>query len=168
MNPSPNDKDPSLRDRDDDRSNRDPVTGAPNFHPVGTAVGAAAGGIAAANVAAGALAAGPVGAVVGAAVGAVAGGLGGKAIAEHLDPEEIDQVWRERYASEPYHRGGLDYEDYAPAYRLGAEARRRYPGAFEEVEPALAEEYERRRGTSRLGWQDARAAARAAWDSDRP
>lgn len=143
-----------------------PAPHAPDSHPLGTGLGAAAGGIVAADLAAGALAAGPVGAVVGAAIGAVAGGLGGRALAEHLDPEEIDQVWRERYASEPYHRGGLDYEDYAPAYRLGAEARRRYPGAFEEVEPALREEYAQRRGPSRLDWAQARPAVRAAWDAD--
>ena len=34
----------------------------------------------------GTVAAGPVGTVVGAAVGAIAGGLGGKAVAEQLDP----------------------------------------------------------------------------------
>ena len=51
--------------------------------------------------------------------------------------------------------------------RLGAEGRRRYPGPFEEVEPALRQEYARRRGASRLGWDDARPAVRAAWDADR-
>ena len=152
---------------EDDKKGLDPITGAPDFHPIGTGIGAAAGGVIAANVAAGATAGGPVGALLGAAIGAVAGGLGGKAIAEHLDPEVIDRVWRERYASEPYRRDGLDYEDYAPAYRLGVEGRRRYPGVFEEVEPALRQEYARRRGASRLGWEDARPAVRAAWDADR-
>ena len=64
--------------------NRDPITGAPGAHPVGTGVGAAAGGIAA-GAAAGSVA-GPVGTVVGAAVGAVAGGLAGKGVAEKVDP----------------------------------------------------------------------------------
>jgi len=62
-------------------ANRDPISGAPGAHPVGTGLGAAAGGIAG-GAAAGTLAAGPVGTVIGAAVGAVLGGLGGKAIAE--------------------------------------------------------------------------------------
>ena len=64
--------------------NRDPISGAPGAHPVGTGVGAAAGGIAA-GAAAGSVA-GPVGTVVGAAVGAVAGGLAGKGVAEKVDP----------------------------------------------------------------------------------
>lgn len=149
---------------EDETGKRDPLTGEPDFHPLGTGLGAAAGGLAAASAVAGTVAGGPVGTVVGVAVGAVVGGLGGKALAGHMDPEEVDRLWRERYASEPYHRGGLDYEDYAPAYRLGAEARRRYPGRYEEIEPVLAEEYERRRGTSRLSWEQAREATRAAWE----
>src|SRR4051794_18951033 len=56
--------------------NRDPITGAPGAHPVGTGVGAVLGG-AAAGAAAGTAAAGPVGTLVGTAVGAVAGGLAG-------------------------------------------------------------------------------------------
>ena len=46
-------------------SNRDPLTGAPGSHPIGTAAGAVAGGVAA-GAAAGTVA-GPVGTVVGAA-----------------------------------------------------------------------------------------------------
>ena len=65
-------------------ANRDPITGTPGAHPVGTGVGAAAGGVAA-GAAVGSVA-GPVGTVVGAAVGAVAGGLAGKGVAEKIDP----------------------------------------------------------------------------------
>ena len=65
-------------------ANRDPLTGAPGAHPIGTGVGAAAGGIAA-GAAVGSVA-GPVGTAVGAAVGAVAGGLAGKGVAENIDP----------------------------------------------------------------------------------
>lgn len=64
--------------------NRDPITGAPGAHPVGTAVGATAGGVAA-GAAVGTVA-GPVGTVIGAAVGAIAGGLAGKGVAEEVDP----------------------------------------------------------------------------------
>ena len=42
--------------------NRDPITGAPGAHPVGTGIGAAAGGVAA-GAAAGTVAAGPIGAL---------------------------------------------------------------------------------------------------------
>ena len=64
--------------------NRDPITGEPGAHPVGTGVGAAAGGVAA-GAAVGSVA-GPIGTAVGAAVGAVAGGLAGKGVAEKIDP----------------------------------------------------------------------------------
>jgi hypothetical protein len=65
-------------------ANRDPITGTPGAHPVGTGVGALAGG--AATGAAVGTVAGPVGTVIGAAVGAVAGGLAGKGVAEEIDP----------------------------------------------------------------------------------
>lgn len=68
----------------DGSANRDPITGTPGAHPVGTGVGALAGG-AAAGAAVGTVA-GPVGTAIGAAVGAVAGGLAGKGVAEQVDP----------------------------------------------------------------------------------
>lgn len=71
--------------------NRDPLSGEPGSHPVGTAAGAAGGGAAGAAVG---MAAGPIGAGVGAAVGAVAGGLAGKATAEHFDPTEGGDLGR--------------------------------------------------------------------------
>src|SRR5215213_11818884 len=73
--------------RESHDENRDPITGAPGSHPVGTGVGAAGGGAAGAAVGA-AIGAGmsgpaaPVGAAIGAVVGAVAGGLAGKGAAE--------------------------------------------------------------------------------------
>lgn len=144
-------------------SNRDPLTGAPGAHPVGVGIGAAAGGIAG-GAAAGTLAAGPVGTVVGAAVGAVVGGLGGKAVAEHYDPTVEEQFWRSNYEREPYYQRGSTFDDYAPAYRVGGEARGRYGDkSFDDVEDDLAQEYERSRGQSRLEWDNARDATRAAW-----
>jgi phage tail tape-measure protein len=68
----------------DGSANRDPITGTPGAHPVGTGVGAFAGG-AAAGAAVGTVA-GPVGTAIGAAVGAVAGGLAGQGVAEEIDP----------------------------------------------------------------------------------
>lgn len=56
---------------DKHEANRDPLTGAPGAHPIGTGLGAAAGGMAA-GAAVGTVA-GPLGTVVGAAVGAVIG-----------------------------------------------------------------------------------------------
>jgi uncharacterized protein (TIGR02271 family) len=63
--------------------NRDPLTGEPRSHPVGTGVGAVSGG--AAGAAAGA-AAGPIGAGVGAAAGAAIRAAAGHAVGEHYDP----------------------------------------------------------------------------------
>jgi phage tail tape-measure protein len=152
--------------RDKKDANRDPISGAPGAHPVGTGIGAAAGGIAA-GAAAGTVAAGPVGTVVGAAVGAVAGGLAGKAVAEKIDPTVVDSHWRGRYEREPYYESGMTYDDYAPSYRLGAEARQRNVEAkFDDVEHALARDYEKVKGKSRLEWDKAKRAARAGWDTD--
>lgn len=72
--------------------NRDPITGEPRSHPIGTGVGAAAGG-AAAGAATGTVA-GPVGTGVGAAVGAVAGGIAGKATAEKFNPTKAGELRR--------------------------------------------------------------------------
>src|SRR3982074_3082468 len=106
-------------------TNRDPITGAPGAHPVGVGLGAAAGGIAG-GAAAGTLAAGPVGTVVGAAVGAVVGGLGGKALAEHSAPTAEERYGRDNFEDEPYYQRGRTFDDYAPAYKVGGEARGRY------------------------------------------
>lgn len=143
-------------------SNPDPITGAPGSHPVGTGLGAIAGG-AAAGAAAGALG-GPVGAVAGAAVGAVIGGLAGKGVAEAVNPTVEDGYWRDQYVREPYYQSNYTYDDYAPAYRLGYDARGRYTGKdYDSVESELEREYARTRGNSRLEWNDARSATRAAW-----
>ena len=68
--------------------NRDPITGAPGSHPIGTGLGAAVGGVAA-GAAIGSVA-GPVGTAVGAAAGAVVGGLAGKGVAETVEPTVDD------------------------------------------------------------------------------
>jgi hypothetical protein len=152
----------TMKSRDDARQNRDPITGAPGSHPVGTGVGAVAGGVAA-GAAAGSVA-GPVGTVVGAAVGAIAGGLAGKGIAEMIDPTAEDAYWRDNYLSRPYITSGATYDDYGPAYRYGVDAYSRYPGrAFDEVESELASDWNRAKGKSKLEWERAKAATRDSW-----
>ena len=148
-----------------DPENRDPITGAPGAHPLGTGLGAAAGGAVAGAAIVGAAVAGPVGAAAGAAVGAVVGGLGGKAIAEYYDPTLVDDHWRENYKAEPYNQAGLQYEDYSPAYRLGAAARAKDTGdSYDDIEDDLQSEYDRVKGASRLSWEHAKHAVRAAWN----
>ena len=144
-------------------ANRDPISGAPGSHPVGTGIGAAVGG-AVAGAAAGTVV-GPAGTVVGAAIGAVVGGLTGKGVAEMIDPTVEDTYWRGQYASEPYYQTGHSYDDYAPAYRTGYTARPQYAGRkFDDVEPELEASYNKAKGASKLGWDKARHATRAAWD----
>lgn len=143
-------------------ANRDPISGAPGSHPVGTGLGAAAGGMAA-GAAAGSVA-GPVGTVAGAAIGAVAGGLAGKGIAEMIDPTVEEAYWRETYSSRPYVTDGATFDDYGPAYRYGVDNYSRYPGrSFDEVEPELAREWQRAKGKSSLTWENAKHATRDSW-----
>jgi hypothetical protein len=142
-------------ERRKEETNRDPITGAPGAHPVGTGIGAAAAGMAAGAVA------GPVGA----AVGAVAGGLIGKRVAEAIDPTAEEAYWAKNYTREPYYERGYTFADYHPGYRTGWEGRARYQGhTFDEVERDLEFDYARNRGKSRLDWDKSRHAARAAWE----
>jgi len=144
-------------------ANRDPITGAPGSHPVGTGVGAALGG-AAAGAATGTVA-GPVGTAIGAAVGAVIGGLAGKGVAELIDPTREDAYWRENYKQRPYVNRGSTFDDYGPAYGYGVNAYSKYPDrSFEELEPELSHDWNAARGKSRLRWDEAKYATRDAWD----
>lgn len=141
--------------------NPDPLTGEPGAHPVGTGVGAVGGAVTGAAIGA---AGGPVGAAVGMAAGAVVGGLGGKAVAERVNPTAEDAYWRDAYNREAYYRDGRSYDDYRPAYELGWSSRARSEDSFDLLEPSLATEWNLRRGNSGLAWDDARPATRAAWD----
>ena len=145
-----------------DGANRDPITGTPGAHPMGTGIGAALGG-AAAGAATGFLA-GPVGAAVGAAVGAVMGGLAGKDVAELIDPTREDAYWRENFSQRPYVERGANFEDYGPAYGFGVRSLGQYPGrAFDDVEPEMSRAWAAHRGASSLEWDAARHAVRDAW-----
>lgn len=143
-------------------ANRDPITEEPGAHPVGTGIGAAGGG--AAGAAAGAIA-GPVGAAVGLVAGAVVGGLAGKGVAEKVDPTVEDGYWKENYSRRGYVDKNVPYERYQPAYRVGYEGVRRYPGRrFSDVEADLQRDYEKARGKTGLEWEKAKLATRDAWD----
>lgn len=143
-------------------TNRDPITGEPGAHPVGTALGAALGG-AAAGAATGTMA-GPVGTLVGAALGAIVGGLAGKSVAETIDPSLEDAYWRENFNSRPYVAAGSSYDDYGPAFGYGVASYSRHPGrSFDELESDLARDWAVARGRSNLDWALARNATRDAW-----
>ncbi len=147
--------------RNDERkdTNRDPISGAPGAHPVGTGLGAAAGGMAA-GAAAGSVV-GPAGTIVGAVIGAVAGGLAGKAIAENIDPTVETAYWRENYVSRPYYSKEYTFDDYGPAYQYGYEAYSKYPGKkFDDIEGDLSRDWQRTKGKSTLAWEHAKDATR--------
>jgi hypothetical protein len=83
----------------------------------------------------------------------------------HADPAVEDAYWRDNYSSRPYVSQGASYDDYAPAYRYGADSFSRYPGrSFEDVEPELGRDWGSARGTSSLEWERAKHATRDAWD----
>lgn len=147
----------------DAAANRDPISGAPGAHPVGTGLGAAAGGMAA-GAAVGTVA-GPVGTVIGAALGAVAGGLVGKGVAEVVDPTVEDTYWRDNYRSRPYVDSAATYGDYGPAYRYGVDSFGNYRSAgFDASEAELRSGWERdARRDSRLNWDQAKHAVRDSW-----
>jgi len=165
--------------------NLDPLTGEPGAHPVGTGLGAAAAGATGAAIGA---VGGPVGSVVGAAIGAIAGGLAGSAVAEMIDPTAEDAYWREHHDKADYADDQRSYDDYLGAYRAGYTGYRRGE-TFDQREADLRLQYEEgpqnreahvvRVGhvppeTSRtespdsssdgLAWEDARLAARAAYE----
>jgi phage tail tape-measure protein len=142
-------------------ANRDPITGTPGAHPVGTGVGATAA--AATGAAIGAVA-GPVGAAVGMVAGAVAGGLAGKGVAEKMDPTVEEAYWKANYSKQSYVEPNAAYATYQPAYRTGYEGRSRYSGkTFLEVEADLQRDYEKSMGTAGLSWDEAKYATRDAW-----
>lgn len=147
----------------DDHSNRDPISGAPGAHPVGTGVGAALGG-AATGAAAGTVV-GPVGTVVGAAIGAIVGGLVGKGVAEAIDPTSEAVYWKENFNARPYASDAANYDDYGPAYNYGIASYSKYAGrSFDDIETELSRDWDSVRGQSRLDWDDARVATRDAYD----
>lgn len=144
-------------------ANRDPISGEPGSHPVGTGLGSV--GAAAAGAAVGAAIGGPVGAVVGAVAGAVAGGAAGHAAGEKLDPTVEAAYWQKNYGNRPYYREDRKFEDLEPAYRYGWEqaASAKAGKRFEDVESELERTWPIARGTSTTEWKDVRDATRDSW-----
>jgi hypothetical protein len=150
-----------TKNKDTRDMNRDPISGAPGSHPIGTGVGAGSGAVAGATIGA---VGGPVGMAVGGAIGAAVGGLAGHAVGEAVNPTAEAEYWSSTYENEPYINKAYGYDDYGPAYKLGYEGRSRYAGrTYSEVENELASDWETTKGNSRLAWNDAKHATRAAW-----
>ena len=85
------------------------------------------------------------------------------ASATAFNPTAEDAYWRETYRDEPYYKAPLGYDDYSPAYRVGYTGPVRRGGDFEAQEDALKDDFDRVKGHSRLRWEEAREATRAAW-----
>jgi len=120
---------------------------------------------------AGRVVAGAVGTAAGIAAGAASAAAGaasalvGKVPTPKIDAANEELYWREHFASEPYFDSSFSFEDYLPAWRVGWEGRARHPGRkFEDVEQDLKAEFHWNRGESRLLWDQAREAARAAFE----
>ena len=147
-------------------ANRDPITGEPGSHPVGTGVGAAAAG-AATTAVAGAVA-GPVGIVAGAVVGAVAGGLAGKSVAESLDPTNEEGYWQRHHANGLFGNHG-SYDRYSAAYRTGYEGFNRHGAekSYADVEDDLKASYEKAKDQASVTWEKAKHATREAYERAR-
>lgn len=148
---------------DTTHTNRDPLSGTPGAHPVGTGAGAAGG--AATGAVIGTSVGGPVGFAVGGVAGAVVGGLAGKGVAEAVNPTVEDEYWRENYKTRPYVEQDAEYDSIQPAYRYGWESRSRYDEdkKWTDVEGDLRSGWNNARGSSRMAWEDAKEASRDAW-----
>ena len=72
--------------------------------------------------------------------------------------------WQEAHSTQPYAKSEFGYEDYAPAYQLGYNSRGRYQTqSYDTLQDEMKGEWDRNRGNSRLSWEDAMPATRAAW-----
>lgn len=74
--------------------------------------------------------------------------------------------FRNHFRDASYYSTGRDWKDYAPAYRYGEAAFRRYRGRrFEDVERALEQAWSDLKSPSRLLWVEARGAVLDAWQA---
>ncbi len=80
-----------------------------------------------------------------------------------IDLTAEEKYWREHHQAQPHASGGT-YEQFAPAYRVGAKAAEKYPGKdFHEIEDDIALDYEKHEIGSALPWDHVRGASKAAW-----
>jgi hypothetical protein len=146
-------------------ANRDPITGEPGSHPIGTGAGSVAG--AAGGAAIGAVVGGPIGAVLGGVVGAVAGGAAGHSAGEAVNPTLETTYWREHYTHRPYYVAGKSFDYYEPAYRYGWETagRPEYKNKkFDEIEATAGSGWDNAKGKTELKWVSAKPASRDAFN----
>lgn len=84
---------------------------------------------------------------------------------EGIDPAVEDAHWQASYRAAPYVDAAHEYHYYQPAYRFGWESYSQYGRrSFDEVDETLMREWDGRRGHSLQTWNEARDAARDAWE----
>ncbi|MFL6513956.1 MAG: hypothetical protein ACJ8M1_02925 [Chthoniobacterales bacterium] len=82
-----------------------------------------------------------------------------------VDWQSEEAHWREAHGNQPYADKDRSYDDYATAYRVGAEGAGKYQGrSYDEVEQNLATDYAHADPGSAIPWDTVRPAVRAAWD----
>lgn len=107
---------------------------------------------------------GPPGLVLGVVVGVAAGALLGNRMAVAADPDDSAARFKEYYRSMGYYEPGMQWKDYAPAYRYGLETWRTRGGSdFASAEPAMGAHWLKVRGESRLAWGQARGPVEHVW-----
>jgi len=88
----------------------------------------------------------------------------GESAAKPIDLTAEEKYWQEHHYTQPHATEGTTFEHFAPAYRVGAEAAKKYPGKdFHEIEDNLALDYEKHQVGSALPWDHLRGASKAAW-----
>ena len=81
-----------------------------------------------------------------------------------IDVDAELACWRKLERASPSDLVFLFFE-WEPAIRVGIHAYLNHPGhAFDEIEPVVADAYQRIRGRSRIPWSQARPAARRVWE----
>lgn len=81
-----------------------------------------------------------------------------------IDFRAEDAHWQHSYRSQPFHRGECSYEeDYASAFCVGYIGYAQYGGTFDDAEKSLIANWVRIKGASRLTFDEAMQAIRAAW-----
>lgn len=81
-----------------------------------------------------------------------------------VNPQREDMYWEDAFAREAYYSAGLVFEDYAPAYCVGYIGYAQYGGSFDDAEKSLCSNWVRIKGDSRLSYEQALPAMRAAWE----
>ena len=137
------------------------MTDVKKDHNIGAGTGAAAGAATGAAIGA---AGGPVGMAVGAIIGGVVGAKAGDSIAETVNPTTYNSYWSDNYNKADYYVAGRDWNDYAPAYKLGYDSFDKYRGRpYSDAEAELERDWDTLKGKSRLGWNEAKGAVRDGW-----